>query len=290
MSILEEPIQVVIEAAPLWERLLTLFIPLVGGALAVVAGMLLERRRVGLARRRDHHKEIQDKVFRPLEQKIREYFLPILQSGVCNIELRQRLDPRTRAAATDYLFERRDELQTFHPQWSNIELPSHALYDCSRRVHYPNIIRQYEDLEADISDYNYQCLEYVQSIAAKIKQTMGLPDQPPAPWLRADALGLHIYQRQLGLEPHGVKLRDAKTHLNNTVELPGGSGVIICVTQAQASKALELVTELENERECLEKLLSKAASLRPRADALRDNLEGLFYASGLVGKCDFLGE
>jgi len=286
----EEPIQIVIEAAPLWERLLTIFIPLVGGALAVLAGMMVERRRGRVARRREHHREIQDRVFRLLEQKIREYFLPILQAGTCNIELRQRLDARAAAAATDYLFERTDELAIVRPDLSTIEVPSRALYDCSKRVHYPEVIRQYESLEANISDYQSQCLEYVQSLVAKIRQDIGLSDQPPPPWMRPEALALHIYQRQLGLEPHGVKLRDAKKQPTNTVELPGGSGVIIEVTQAQASKALELVTELENSRERLDKLTSEAASLQPRADAPRDDLERLLHASGLVGKCDFLSE
>jgi len=87
-----------------------------------------------------------------------------------------------------------------------------------------------------------------------------------------------------------VKLREAETQPTNTVELPGASGVIIGVTQDQAIKALELVTELENSRERLDALLSEAESLQPRTSALRDDVEHLLYASGLVGKCDFLSE
>jgi len=212
-----------------------------------------------------------------------------LQAGACNIELRQRLDAIP-AAATDYLYERRDELAIVCPNLSTIEVPSRALYDCSKRVHYLEVIRQYEGLEADISGYQSHCLEYVQSLATKIKQDMGLSDQPPPSWIRAEALALHIYQRQLGLEPHGMKLREAETQPTNTVELPGASGVIIGVTQDQAIKALELVTELENSRERLDALLSEAESLQPRTSALRDDVEHLLYASGLVGKCDFLSE
>ncbi len=50
------------------------------------------------------------------------------------------------------------------------------------------------------------------------------------------------------------------------------------------------MTELENNRERLDALLSEAESLHPRASALQEDVERLLYASGLVGKCDFLSE
>lgn len=282
--------QVVLEATPLWERLLTLLIPLVGGALAVIAGILLERRRTTRAQRREHLRGIQDRVLRPLEQRIEKYMLPLLKLGVCNIQLGQRLNPRTSIEATDYLYERRDGLRIAHPDSSTAEIPSRALYECSKRVHHTELIRQYEELEADISDYQYQCLEYVQSLAAEIMRNTGLPDQPPVPWVRAEALALHIYQRQLGLEPYGVKLRSPTTEPTNTLELAGGNGVMIGVTQDQAKRGIQLVTELENSRQHLDELLSKADNLRQRADALRDELERLLYAPSLQGKCEFLSE
>lgn len=287
---MEEPIQVVLKTAPLWERLLTLLAPLAGGAVAVMAGIWLERRRGARARRQEHLREIQDKVFRPLNQKVRGYFLPMLLPAASNIELQEEHGLRTGVVATEYSWERREQLQVVHPDLSSIETPSHALYDCSKRVHYPEVIHQYEVLEADVNDYQSQCLAYVQSLAERIEQHIGLPNQPPAPWVRAEALALHIYQRQRGFVAHGVRLRDAPTNPTNTVELPGGSGVIIQVTQAEANRALELVTELENSRERLNELHSRAATLRQRAVELGDTLERLLYTSSLKGKCDFLSE
>jgi hypothetical protein len=234
---MEEPIKVILESVPLWERLLTLLAPLLGGALAVVAGILIERRRSTFLRRRE-------------------------------------------------------QLGIRRPDVSAIETPSGALYDCSKRIHYQRVIHEYEALEADIHSYDSQCLEYVQSLAARIEQYMGLPNRMPmetgASWVRAEALALHIYQRQQGLEALGVRLRSAPTDPTNTVELPHGDGAVIQVTQDQAKKALELVTELENNRARLDELHSRGAGLQRRATELRNKLERLLYTSSLSGKCDFL--
>ena len=291
---MEEPIQVVLETAPLWERLLTILAPLAGGAVAVMAGIWLERRRSTHARRREHLRELQDKVFRLLNQKVRGYFLPLLLPTASNIELQEERGLRTGIVATEYLWERREQLQVVHPDLFTIETPSLALYDCSKRVHYPEVIHEYEVLEADINEYQSQCLAYVQSLAARIEQHMDLPNQlpmePGVPWVRAEALALHVYQRQQGFVPQGVHLRESSASPTNTVELPNSSGVVIQVTQAEANRALELVTELENNRERLDELHGRAATLRQRAVELQDSLERLLYTSSLKGKCEFLSE
>jgi hypothetical protein len=102
--------------------------------------------------------------------------------------------------------------------------------------------------------------------------------------------GLHVYQRQQGIVPQGVRLRESSAQHTTTVELPNGSGAVIQVTQAEANRALELVTELENSRECLDELHDTAAILRQRTVELQDSLERLLYTSSLKGKCEFLSE
>ena len=238
-------------------------------------------------------KRSKTKYSKPLEQKITGYFLPILQPAISNIELQEQRSPRIDTAATDYWFERREQLGVVRPDLPSVEMLSPALYDCSKRVHYAEVIDQYEALETEVNDYQSRCLAYVQSLATRIKEHMGLPNQMPVesgPWVRAEALALHIYRRQQALEPHGVRLRESLTHPTNTVELPGGSGAVIQMTQAEANKALELVTELENNRGRLDELRSKAAFLQQQAMKLRDLLDRLLYTSSLKGRCDLLQE
>lgn len=286
----EEPLQVILEAAPLWERLLTILAPLAGGALAVIAGILLERRRSRRIHRREHLRDIQEKVFRPLGQKVKMYFLPTLWRLQSNIRLEQQQRLLTDVAATDYLWERRERLGMVPADLSSLDPLSDALYHCSKTIHYQEVIERYEALETDFNEYQSRCLAYVQSLADRIKQNMNLPDELPAPWIRAEALALHIYQRQQGLQPHGVRLRDSPANPTNTLELPDATGAIIQVTQAEAHRALELVTQLENNREKLGELISSANDLAKRAIELGENLERLRHTSSLNGQCDLIRE
>ena len=89
-----------------------------------MAGIWLERRRSTRARRREHLREVQGKVFRPLDQKVRGYFLPTLLPAASNIEFREERGLRTGIVATEYSWERRDQLQVVHPDLSTIETPS----------------------------------------------------------------------------------------------------------------------------------------------------------------------
>lgn len=272
---------------------MVLFVPLVGGALAVIGGMLLERYRVKRSQRREHLRDIQGKVFAPIEQRIKGLFLNLLRRKQSNIELELDQRRRTGAEATEYSWTRRERLKIVQPDPTILEPISDALYNCSKTTHYKDIINEYEILEADFDTYNTWCLDYVQSLADQIKSNLDLPDEPKdvqGPWVRAEALALHIYKRQRDYEPQPVRLRDPRTHPTNTIELPGNSGAIINIAQSEVDKAIELLNRLERNRERVDELINVAASLRKRAIELGQNLERLRYTSVLKGKCELLGE
>lgn len=273
-----------------------MLLPLFGGALAVIGGVLLERRRSSQTARRYHLREIQDHVLRPLEQKIRSYFMPILQPTISNIELSKRSRLHEPPRATENLLEYNEELQCIMSGWSVLGAPSEVLYECSKRVHYSEAIQHYETLQRDIDYYNAQCLEYVQSVAERIIDATGLPihahalKQDTSPWIRAEALAFHIYQRQQGLQDRGIRLRSPTRDVpqSSGIELPDGSAAIYGIAQTEAERILDLLTNLEHSRDHIDDLRDKASGLQQDAISLCGELERLRHASTIKGTCDLI--
>jgi hypothetical protein len=263
----------------------------VGGALAVLGGMLLEGYKTKRSERREHLRDIQGKVLRPLEQRVKIGFLHLLQRKQSNIELglEERIRPDT--TATEYSFIRREKLRITQQDPTFFEPISDALYECSKEVHYKEVISLYEALEADFNRYQTQCLEYVQSLADQVKREVGLPDEPErqeGPWIRAEALATHIYKRQCGYERQPIHLRQPQAPLTGTLELPDSSGAVINVAQSDAVRALDLVTRLERKRERVEELNNISQTLLNRSIALGQSLERLQHVAVLRGKCKLL--
>jgi len=281
------PIQVVIQSTPFWERAVTLLMPLVGGALAVLGGILAERYRASRLAIQEHLKEIKQKVLSPLEENVKQILTSLIFERKSNIELVTQQIPRTEYKATEYSWDQRDVLQIAQPLEFLPKSVSDALYKCAKTTHYPSVIREYEILMHDFNEYNQACLRYVQSITDTINNDLsGLAEQPKN--IRAEALALHIYNRQRNFQALPVHLRESTDSETNSIELPTSDGVVIKATQEVTKHSISLIERLEKDRRVIDSINSQANKIGDKAEKLGPHLEQLIHVASLPGKCELL--
>ncbi|MEQ4487939.1 MAG: hypothetical protein AAC990_06010 [Dehalococcoides mccartyi] len=290
---LEQTLEVVTQSLPLWERLVSIIAPLIGGALAVIGGILLERSKSKRQRRREHLQAIQKRVLAPLEERIKIRLINSFIVKENNIEIKDEARIRPDIKATEYSKTQRPILGIHRADSPGTEPPSDALYECAKAVHFTPIIHDYEQVEADFEKYNSKCLQYVNSLSDLIIEQLSLPEeptQPLGPYVRADALALHIYERQRGYQALPVRLRAVITESVNTIEGPESDGLVINIDQVLVTQALDLITHLERERHVVDELESTASDIFNQAFKLGLSLEKAKNTNILVGSCELLKE
>ena len=268
------------------EFLIGLIGPAIGGFVAVVGAIYIERRR-DLSRRRQRHLELLKKeVLERVSSKLKDWYIPILKKEKSSIHEQWIKQPLQGISITER--ERQGSFELVFAQYGEPS-PDQHLYECSKAIHFPEFFNRLEAWQHDFDSFNQECVCYVKELVTRIEQGMPIPVHTMAEeqtkWIGSKRLAIYVFEMQFGFPFQVVRLECRSQNLWD-IELPGGYIALHGVSTEEKDACLKLVEDLMHDRATADNLIKSAKQLEKEATSLMGDLEILLRASHLHSDCD----
>lgn len=278
-------------------------IPIAAILSAYLAATFTEKRE----RKKQHLKEIKDKVFEPVKEGINRYYLPTLEKKVVNIGIDMKpkhnkfvteedyrkanriLEPMFMILSPKEAVLRHGRIEPFGKLPSFV--PDSKFYSCAKKKHFPSFMQRWEKFEQGVEGYNKRCLEIAEKIKGEIKNEINLPSYKGVfggtnTYMCEYDLALFILKKSL--QEDYRELLHIKEEPNLTMLYVANKIVAQGKNRQEIKKCEEKVKRLVQREDRREELRKQANALLPEVKVLRDELERLLKQKKLSGKCDYI--
>jgi len=275
---------------------------------SILSAYLVTRFRGAQERKKQHLKEIKDKVLQPLKEGIERYYLPALEKKKVNIKIDTKSKPAKFVTEEDYKKANKRLEFTFiilEPKeaplaYGTVEplgklpsfVPDLKFYSCVKKKHFPSFIRQWEEFKQKFDTYNKRSLEIAEKIKEEIKEKTNLPSFQGShggadPWISEYDVSLFILKKSLQKDYSDLLTTKEETNIST---LYVGTKQVAQGGNLQIKKCVRVIKELiksAQKEEQIKELVKQADVLVPEVKRLRDKVEILLRQKRLPGKCEY---
>lgn len=235
--------------------------------------------------RRAHLQAIKEKVFDPLLEQLKIYYMPILNKEQVGIESATEPIWEGKLATERPISSYREYLRVREPDSSALDA---NLYECMKENHFPELAKRWEDFQSAVRGYNKACLAYAKELRrsvvdrATLSSCEDLSNYDQKGWANTRDIAIFILRRQLGqsirldVTDNGTRLRDSSL----SRRLAEGS-------PEEIQQCIAVINDLLPEHQQAETLGEQADELKATAIDLRKELKKFKLSRKLPGDCPY---
>jgi len=275
------------------QLLINLFV-LAGG---YFVGKRKERWKFTQEIKQRHLKEIQEQVFQPLLEILKNHWFPILERKRVNLQI----EPIKKYNENIVV----PEPVSFEYTLSTYEEPSCLkplnphLYKDAIDNHYTQILRKYEAFKLNSDKYIKDCFSLAKEIKIKILKMANLPEYNPFPskdrniweeeWIISGRLAIFVIRRQLVPNDKDLTLKIEENYKQpSTLKLIKDTSYEDIALCGNPNEIIEVLIELSNKNDKTNELVSLAEKLRIDCLDIKEEIEKLCLSPKLIGDCELI--
>ncbi len=268
---------------------LTSIVTAVGVFVAFLAVWLVIHLR-HLDDRKKHFEDIKNKVFKPINQRLERYYIPVLKGQYTNIDMVESTNVTTIISDEDvknreYRFEFKIKPPEEIPKIISLKedlLP----YSCTKDKHFPKLITEWENFRNTFNAYSNKCVEITEQIEEKIKSKINMPSYTrkncEKNWIFSDILALFVFQKLMEIPTDILRIQNMKDPIT---ELMFQSYQCARGTPKELNDCKRRVEDLAKDKSGVSSLTKQVKQLESEATKLQDEFEKLSCQTKLPHKC-----
>jgi hypothetical protein len=266
-------------------------------------GIKKERWKITQENRQKHLKEIQEQVFQPILEILKNHWLPVFERKRVNLQIKSETKYEQNTVTPNPVLSEYYFLNYEEPTY--VKPINQYLYKDAMDRHYPIILEKYGAFKLKAEEYVKDCLSYAKEIKEQISSKIDIPEynrlyRRSSEWIKSCHLAKFIVRKQIVPNDGDLSLKFEEISDVPLISSKFGeiSGVpLLKSIRDESFEEYGLCKNPEKIREELDQTLKKrdkadeliyiADKLKIDCLSIRDEIEKLCLTKEITGGCNF---
>ncbi len=270
--------------------ILQIFINILAMLGGYFVGIKKERWKITQESRQKHLKEIQEQVFLPILEILKNHWLPVLERKRVNLQIKSETKYEQNTVTPNPVLSEYYFLNYEEPTY--VKPINQYLYKDAMDRHYPTILEKYGAFKLIAEEYVKDCLSYAKEIKEQISSKIDLSEynrlyRRSSEWIKSCHLAKFIVRKQIVPNDGDLSLKFEEISdvpLLKSIRDESFEEYGLC---KNPEKIREELDEILKKRDKANELICIADKLKIDCLSIRDEIEKLCLTKELIGDCNF---